>query len=439
MTAGTAPRPAPATPSIDEWPLQVDKPLSAAYDPFFGPAPQGWEGTAPGTPLRRRRVRLGLFGLIPVKLHAWQVLYRSTDLHGNPETTVTTVVVPQRATADSPLLAFQSAIDAVTPKRFPSYYLQQGSFGLTQSQNEFLLVVAALTKGWVVTISDHEGPHGLWMVARQPGYHVLDGLRATIAASGEDGIPQLSWQTPVAVWGYSGGGTATAWAAELAGEYAPELNMVGALIGAPAAQPGPLVHYHCARPASGLIIPVLAAMMRAHPPAREFLERHLNRRGRRIVEKSERMTLLETVLRWPFLDFNKILDRPLEEVMDGPEITALTDEMTLGQRTPTAPVYLYHPIHDLLLPIQYTDQLAEDYIAGGAHVTYRRDRASEHIVLALAGGSDALAWLDERLTGKALPARSDVQTVFSTSLTLRAIRMFMRWQRGIIQLLSGKL
>ncbi|WP_414018349.1 lipase family protein, partial [Mycobacteroides abscessus] len=60
--------------------------------------------------------------------------------------------------------------------------LQQGSFGLTQSQNEFLLVVAALTKGWVVTISDHEGPHGLWMVARQPGYHVLDGLRATIAA-----------------------------------------------------------------------------------------------------------------------------------------------------------------------------------------------------------------------------------------------------------------
>ncbi|CPY62769.1 Conserved hypothetical protein (lipase?) [Mycobacteroides abscessus] len=59
MTAGTAPRPAPATPSIDEWPLQVDKPLSAAYDPFFGPAPQGWEDTAPGTPLRRRRVRLG--------------------------------------------------------------------------------------------------------------------------------------------------------------------------------------------------------------------------------------------------------------------------------------------------------------------------------------------------------------------------------------------
>ncbi|SKW95497.1 putative triacylglycerol lipase [Mycobacteroides abscessus subsp. abscessus] len=29
--------------------------------------------------------------------------------------------------------------------------------------------------------------------------------------------------------------------------------------------------------------------------------------------------------------------------------------------------------------------------------------------------------------------------MFSTSLTLRAIRMFMRWQRGIIQLLSGKL
>ncbi|MCV7084266.1 triacylglycerol lipase, partial [Mycolicibacter hiberniae] len=140
--------------------------------PFFLP-PGGWEKTAPGTALRRRRVQIGLFGLIPLRLHAWQVLYRSTDLHGSPETTVTTVLVPKTATGKAPLLAFQSAIDAVTPKRFPSYYLQHRTFGINQSQNEFLLAVAALQRGWIVTISDHEGPKGLWMAPKQPGYHVL--------------------------------------------------------------------------------------------------------------------------------------------------------------------------------------------------------------------------------------------------------------------------
>ncbi|MBA0049194.1 lipase family protein [Mycobacterium sp. NPDC050853] len=438
MTAGTAPTSTPAAPPIEAWPMQLGRPLPSPDDPFFLP-PDGWEKTAPGTPLRRRRVQIGLFGLIPLKLHAWQVLYRSTDLHEAPETTVTTVLVPKNATEAAPLLAFQSAIDAVTPKRFPSYYLQHRTFGINQSQNEFLLAVAALQRGWIVTISDHEGPKGLWMAPKQPGYHVLDALRATIAASGEDGIPQLSTQTPTAVWGYSAGGNATAWAAELAGEYAPELNLVGALIGAPAPQPGPLMHHLSGQYSSGLIIIVLAAMMRVSPSIQEFLQKHLTKRGRRMVEKAERLTVIQALLYWPFLNFNKIFDRPLEEVMDMPEIAALTDAMTLGLRTPTAPIYLYHSIHDVLLPVSSTDQLAEDYIAGGAHVTYRRDRASERVFLLLSGGHDALGWLDERMRGKTLPAPPDIRTVFSTALSPRALIMYVRQLVAVVKLLAGRL
>ncbi|WP_078289284.1 lipase family protein [Mycobacterium sp. D16R24] len=438
MTAGTAPTSTPATRSIEDWPMQLGKPLPSPDDPFFVP-PDGWNKTAPGTPLRRRRVRIGLFGLIPLRLHAWQVLYRSTDLHGAPETTVTTVLVPKKTTEAAPLLAFQSAIDAVTPKRFPSYYLQHRTFGINQSQNEFLLAVAALQRGWIVTISDHEGPKGLWMAPKQPGYHVLDALRATIAASGEDGIPQLSIQTPAAVWGYSAGGNATAWAAELAGEYAAELNLVGALIGAPAPQPGPLMHHLSGRYSSGLIIIVLAAMMRVSPSIQDLLEKHLTKRGRRMVEKAERLTVIQALLYWPFLDFNRIFDRPVEEVMDTPEIAALTDAMTLGLRTPTAPIYLYHSIHDVLLPVSSTDQLAEDYIAGGAHVTYRRDRASERVFLLLSGGHDALGWLDERMRGKTLPTRPDIRTVLSTVLSPRALIMYIRQAVAIVKLLAGRL
>ncbi len=380
-----------------------------------------------------------MFGALPVRLQAWQVLYRSTDLHGHPETTVSTVVVPRNATKLSPVIAHNAPIDAVTPRRFPSYYLQRGTLGLTQTQNEFMMTVAALARGWVVTIPDHEGPQGLWMVPRQPGYHILDALRATLASGGNDGIPALHPENPVAVWGFSGGGTASAWAAEMAPEYAPELNMVGALIGGPAASPGPLVPFHSGRFGSGMIPPVLAAFMRANPTAGDYLRRHLTPEGKQMIDKAHRVSLVESVVRWPFKDFDRLLDQPLSKIMSAPEISTITDEMRLGQRSPGAPVYLYHAVHDQLLPIMASDQLAEDYIAGGTHVTYRRDRSTEHILLAVLGGNDALGWLAARMAGKPLQSQSDVRTVLSTSLTPRAVWNQLRWQWGIVKLLLGRL
>ena len=43
----------------------------------------------------------------------------------------------------------------------------------------------------------------------------------------------LSADAPVGLWGYSGGGLATAWAAEVCAGYAPELDIVGAVLGSP--------------------------------------------------------------------------------------------------------------------------------------------------------------------------------------------------------------
>ena len=59
------------------------------------------------------------------------------------------------------------------------------------------------------------------------GYQSLDALRATInfAPSG------LSSATRVAQIGYSGGATATGWAAQLQASYAPDLKVVGFISG----------------------------------------------------------------------------------------------------------------------------------------------------------------------------------------------------------------
>lgn len=69
------------------------RPLLPSDDPFYFP-PAGYQHAVPGTVLRSRDVDLAFMGLIPQPVTATQLLYRTTNMYGNPEATVTTVIVP---------------------------------------------------------------------------------------------------------------------------------------------------------------------------------------------------------------------------------------------------------------------------------------------------------------------------------------------------------
>src|ERR1700746_3512186 len=69
------------------------RPLLPCDDPFYQP-PAGYQHAAPGTVLRSRDVGLACLGLIPQPVKATQLLYRTMDMSGNPEATVTTVILP---------------------------------------------------------------------------------------------------------------------------------------------------------------------------------------------------------------------------------------------------------------------------------------------------------------------------------------------------------
>ena len=211
--------------------LSRHRPVVPSWDPFYEPPP-GFEHARPGTVLRSRDVRLAFLGLIPQRIVATQLLYRTTDMNGAPEAAVTTVIVPAERSAHkpTPVVSYQCAIDAVTARCFPSYALRKGAHALgSLAQLEFLLVAAALAEGWAVSVPDHEGSRGMWGAPNEPGYHVLDGVRAALSSTRLNLAPGA----PVGLWGYSGGGLATAWAAEVCADYAPELNVVGAVLGSP--------------------------------------------------------------------------------------------------------------------------------------------------------------------------------------------------------------
>jgi triacylglycerol lipase len=61
-----------------------EHPLLPSKDPFYNP-PTGYEQARPGTVLRSRGVELAFLGLIPQRFTATQLLYRSTNLNGDPE------------------------------------------------------------------------------------------------------------------------------------------------------------------------------------------------------------------------------------------------------------------------------------------------------------------------------------------------------------------
>ncbi|MEV3904443.1 lipase family protein [Mycobacterium sp. NPDC050551] len=414
-----------------EWigqPLHEDvvprtRPVLPNRDPFYQP-PSGFEHARPGTVLRSRDVELAFLGLVPQKFTATQLLYRTTDLHGAPSASVTTVVVPTERTSEKPcpIVSYQCAIDAVAGRCFPSYALRRGARAVgALAQFEFLLVAAALAEGWAVSVPDHEGINGIWGAPYEPGYHILDGVRAAQNCERLN----LSANAPVGLWGYSGGGLATAWAAEVCAEYAPELDVVGAVLGSPVADLGHAFRRLNGSFYSGLPAMVVAALTHIYPELDEVIQEHATEEGKAMLLRIEKMTTAHAVLRWIGMDMDKFVDAPLEQILQTPQVQGVFDRIKLGTAVPTPPVLIVQAVHDRIVSVDDIDELTETYCSGGANVTYHRDMFSEHMLLHPMSAPMTLRWLRDRFAGKPLRAHL-TRTKWPTMLNPSTYRGMLR-------------
>ena len=176
---------ASAVPVIDIADTRIDvraaaAPIPPSQDPFYQP-PSGYENSAPGTILKSRPVPVpvAFYSYDPVNVKgAYQLLYRTTDSHGNPEAAVTTVIQPYNADAGK-LVSYQTAEDAPFVDCAPSYTFQFGSQDFGNGQKiELLLILAALNKGYYVNTPDYEGPKAAFAAGIQPRPPTHDTNRA---------------------------------------------------------------------------------------------------------------------------------------------------------------------------------------------------------------------------------------------------------------------
>jgi triacylglycerol lipase len=404
-------------------------------DPFYEP-PSGFQHAEPGTVLRSRDVELAFLGLIPQKFTATQLLYRTTDMNGAAEATVTTVIVPaDRANRDVvPVISYQCAIDAVSSRCFPSYALRRKALAPgALAQFEFLLIAAALAEGWAVSVPDHEGPYGLWGTPYEPGFRILDGLRAAVSCERLG----LCESAPIGLWGYSGGGLASSWAAEMHAQYAPELNIVGAVLGSPVGDLGSAYRRLNGSMYSGLPAMVVAALSHVYPDLHRVIHEHATDEGKAMLLRIKDMTTAHAVLRFAGMDMDKLVKRPLNEILDMPEVRHVFDSIKLGTAVPTPPVLIVQAVHDKIVSVYDIDELTETYRSGGASVTYHRDLFSEHMLLHPMSAPMALRWLIDRFDNKPLSEHL-VRTTWPTLLNPMTYVGMTRLAKIAVKVMTGR-
>ena len=375
---------APATAGAAIWPTD---------DPFYA-APADLATRAPGDVLRSRRTSIKMAPGIRMPFKAFQVLYRTNDRADQPIASVATIILPiTRPATGRHLLSYQTAYDGLSPACMPSYSLQTGKVALQGA--ETLIMAQALSRGWTVVTSDYEGPDNAWLVRKTTARGVLDGVRA--AQRFEPAGLDQGTATKVGMMGYSGGGQATIWASEIAKEYAPELNIVGASQGGVAADMGHAYRALDGQLFAGIGFAAIAGIAKGYPGLN--LEQYLNNRGKAVIKRlrTKQSCITDFAFAFPFQKFRDLMTvRDLDAV---PGFEAVRAENALGHGTPRSPMFMYQTVIDQMDGYKGMKAIAAKYCSEGTKVQFVTGYKEEHAMQSATMPFKAQSWLQDRFNG----------------------------------------
>ncbi|MFJ4658849.1 lipase family protein [Nocardia sp. NPDC088792] len=391
--------------------------LPPELDDFYRPAAGAVTAAQPGEILRVRRINPAFFGLLQLNVDAWQLLYRTTNSHGEAIATVTTVLKPRGAApaGGRKLLSYQIAEDSGAQYCAPSYVIQSGAIpaDYVNAAETLIPLAAGVGQGWTVALPDYEGANSAYGASRMNAQATLDGIRAV-----ENFEPaQLSGaSTPAALWGYSGGTIPTSFAAEIKDSYAPELNIVGTASGGTAPTDyAAVVRHNNNGVYAGLISAAFVGLATEYPDMAQVLRDRVDLLGQLVLGSKKVLCHPQGAALFP--GFNYLGTFQGADPLALPAIRDAIADNSLGQHTPSLPVYFYHAQNDELLPIAGTDAVVDKYCHDGApSVTYVREFAAEHISGVVTHLPGAFHWLRDRLDGVPAPTGCTI-TDPTTTLT----------------------
>jgi alpha-beta hydrolase superfamily lysophospholipase len=180
--------------------------------------------STPGTLMKDEQVSVsGVAGTV------YRVMYVSTTLRTEPVPVTGLVIVPRgKAPAGGfPVVAWGHGTNGMATQCAPSLHVASTSVGVPE-------VNALLAQGWVVTSSDYQGegtPGPLpYLVGDIAARNTIDLVRAAHHMAAAHASRRY------VVWGHSEGGQTAMFSLHVAASYAPTLDLVGVVAGAPPSQ-----------------------------------------------------------------------------------------------------------------------------------------------------------------------------------------------------------
>jgi pimeloyl-ACP methyl ester carboxylesterase len=365
-------------------------------DPFYKKVPL--LGGSPGDIIDAREsvFTLNPFTKTPYpSANTWQIIYQSENATGETIAVSGTILVPTTPWlfGERPIIGFSAATRGLGDSCAPSFTLSNGI------DYEGASIASILKMGWAVAISDYEGlgtprPH-TYMVEHSQGRVALDVIRAA------QRLPEarLSPDAPVALMGYSQGGGAAGWAAQLASTYAPELKIIAAALGGV-----PADLEATGRFLNGKLFMALAFMASVGLDAAYEdlnLNSYLNERGVELQANAKNMCLMDV------MDFNTKLSTVFSTIEEHTITSPIEDplwqfrmaQQRLGEVALDIPVLLYHGTQDEMVPFDPAAKLRQDWCNLGVSVKWIPLYFVEHLIVLGESPFIALPWLEARFRG----------------------------------------
>lgn len=343
--------------------------------PEFGAAT--WlTGATPGTLLKATPiVPVGLTRVLNPAT-AWRIEYTTTDSKGRVLTCTGAVFrsrTPWSGAGPRPTVAFAPSTQGVARRCDPSYSCTVGigprirPFDLVAAyeQPAINLFVAA---GADVVLTDYPRDPADDVQLYCDHVAAARSLADAVLAAGQLGVGQSN----LGLWGFSqGGGAVAAWLEEP--EYAPQLQPLAAVVGAPPVDLVAMLDHVDGALASVVILYALAGLMARDDAVSEELMPHLSPAGAAAVVDGARVCALGAVLHrpWAHTDTWTRTGIPMAKLLDDLPLTGtLLDEGMLGRRRPLKiPIALWSTREDDLVPHSGVAQLGR---AWGIEVETRR-------------------------------------------------------------------
>lgn len=322
---------------------------------------------------------------------AWRVLYRSESVAGEPIGVSGFVLVPAAPPPEGgwPVISWAHGTtgiaDVCAPTADPDLEADlETFFGITG------------TFGYALVATDYEGlgTPGVhtYVVGESAGRSVVDMVRA----AGQ--IEEAGVGTRYVAWGHSQGGHAALWAGQVGPEWAPELDLVGVVAGAPPYRLDTLFDSLLGTERQGYLMMTLVSYDATYPEA--DLEE---------VTAPEALALIDVLDTGCLGDIQEAFEQ-LPELFTIDDFTAtepwasLSEANLPAQEPIAAPVLILHGELDDTIPIETSAELLDQIcVQGGTarRITYPDKPHGEEVVQAYV--LDMLLWMGGRFAGGPAP------------------------------------